>query len=319
MQQCNFPRKLLAIHILGLSGLLAMPAQATIITNSLTATASAKAGTNAATVEGPQTDASYVSQYAFNNDGISNTGASAWGNQYGVYRAEANGNGKFDSNGHFQRALTLTNNNGIATDYSVSFFIYYGSMSASSNGATGTGWGSFDLSIKRDANTLFASYAKIESDGTLTQTGTALNGATQSGSFYSWDGTYVNFNLGTLENNESLTLNFDLVSTAFGDFGVSSSNECYGGYGSEFATFAVNDGYGGCTGFVSASLGDPVDFDENNPALYDPNQFPFRTPFNTLVINERRIPTNDVPLPGTLALLGIGLAGVGLMRKRRQG
>jgi hypothetical protein len=192
-------------------------------------------------------------------------------------------------------------------------------MNASSNGATGTGWGSFDLSIKRDANTLFASYAKIESDGTLTQTGTALNGATQSGSFYSWDGTYVNFNLGTLENNESLTLNFDLVSTAFGDFGVSSSNECYGGYGSEFATFAVNDGYGGCTGFVSASLGDPVDFDENNPALYDPNQFPFRTPFNTLVINERRIPTNDVPLPGTLALLGIGLAGVGLMRKRRQG
>ncbi len=65
MQQCNFPRKLLAIHILGLSGLLAMPAQATIITNSLTATATAKAGTNAATVEGPQTDASYVSQYAF--------------------------------------------------------------------------------------------------------------------------------------------------------------------------------------------------------------------------------------------------------------
>lgn len=315
MQQCSLPRKLLAIHILGLSGLLAMPAQATIITNSLTATATAKAGVNAATVVGPQSDSSYVSQYANSNDGVSNTGSSAWGNEYGVYRAAADGNGKFDSNGHFQRALTLTNNNGVATDYSVSFFIYYGGMSATSNGATGTGFGSFDLSIKRDANTLFASYAKIDSLGNLTQTGTALNGASHSGSFYSWDGTYVNFSLGTLENNESLTLNFDLVSTAFGDFGVSSSNECYGGYGGyggDVATFAVaNDGYGGCTGSVSASLGDPFDFDQNN----NPND-PFA--FNTLVINERRIPTNDVPLPGTLALLGIGLAGVGFMQKRRQ-
>lgn len=314
MRRPNFPQKLLAVHILCVAGLVSLSAQATVITNSLSALATAKAGSNAPStspVDGnPQTDPLYVSQYAFSSDGTSSTGSSAWGNNNGVYRASADGSGKFDSTGHFSRALTILNDNGFATDYSISFFIYYGSISAASNGVSGTGYGSFDLNITRGSSTLFSSYAKVDSAGGLTQTGTALDGATLSGSDYSWNGTYVSFNLGTLADGASTTINFDLVSTAFGDFGSSTSESCYGGYGGyggEFQALLVGDGYGGCSGSVYASLGDPTDFAENG----------FNNPF--VVVTDRRTPSGDIPLPGTLALLGIGLAGAGLMRKRRQG
>jgi hypothetical protein len=312
MQRPDFPRRLLAAHLLGLSGLLALPAQATIITNSLTATASAQAASNSPTVEGPQTDSSYVSQYVYSYATPSDASASAWGNEYGVYRASAEGRGQFNSQGHFQRALTLSNNNGYATDYSVSFFIYYGSMSADNYGVSGSGWGSFDLNItRRGANALFASYAKIDSNGELTRTGTELNGATLSGSQYYWDGTYVNLDLGTLANGESLTIDFDLVSTAFGNFGFNNDScyEGYGGYGGQVQAMSMFEGYGGyvCTGQVYASLGDPSDFSENG----------FNNPF--AIVTEQRTPSNDVPLPGTLALLGLGVGGLGLMRARRSG
>ena len=60
-------------------------------------------------------------------------------------------------------------------------------------------------------------------------------------------------------------------------------------------------GYGGCTGSAYAGLGDPGDFAENgkqNPPVS---------------ITSMR--SNSVPLPGTLALLGLGFAALGFSRK----
>ena len=183
-------------------------------------------------------------------------------------------------------------------------------MSADSNGVSGTGWGSYDLSIKKNGtDTLFASTAKLFSDGTLDTSGTELNGATLSGSSYYWNGTNVTLDLGTLADGESLSIDFDLVSTAYGDFtfsdcgGGGGGGGDYGGYGDVAATFSTFDGYGGCTGSVSASLGDPGDFAENGK----------KNP--TVSITSTRTP-NQVPLPGTLALLGIGWAGLGFARKK---
>ena len=302
--------KILAIHVLGLGALTTFPAHATLITNNLTVNGQASA-TTVTNIFGPASDSAYVtdSSYADDTDGSSSY-ANAWGNQYGTYRASASGEGVFNSFGQFHRTVNLSNNNGYDTDYSLNFFIYNGGMSAESNGVSGTGWGSYDLSIKMNGtDTLFSSMAKIHSDGTLQISGTQLDGATQSGNSYYWNGTHVTLNLGTLADGESLSIDFDLVSTAFGDFGFSNScNGGYGeyggddGYGGDVTPFSsVENGYGGCTGSTYVGLGDPADFAENgqqNPPVS---------------ITSMR--SNSVPLPGTLALLGLGFAALGFSRK----
>lgn len=304
--------KILAIHVLGLGALAAFPAHATLITNNLTVNGQANADAVTSTF-GPASDSAYVSggEYVYGALG-SNSSANAWGNQYGTYYAGASGDGVFNSFSQFQRTVNLTNNNGYDTDYSLNFFIYYGGMSANDNGVSGTGWGSYDLSIKKNGtDTLFSSMAQIHSDGTLQTSGTQLDGATQNGNYYYWNGTDVTLNLGTLADGESLSIDFDLVSTAFGNFGFSNScnggygeyggDDGYGGYGGPTLASAVDDGYGGCTGSVYAGLGDPADFAENgqsNPTL-----------------NITGMRSNAVPLPGTLALLGLGFAALGFSRK----
>ncbi len=305
--------KILAIHVLGLGALAAFPAHATLVTNNLTVNGQANANT-VTSIFGPASDSAYISggEYVYGADG-SYSSANAWGNQYGTYYAGASGEGVFNSFGQFHRTVNLSNNNGYDTDYSLNFFIYYGHMSAESNGVSGTGWGSYDLSIKLNGTeTLYSSMARIHSDGTLQTSGAQLDGATQSGNSYYWNGTHVTLNLGTLADGESLSIDFDLVSTPFGDFGfntdTSGCDDGYGGYGGEMTTTftVVNDGYGGCTGstysgWVNASLGDPGDFAENgqqNPPVS---------------ITSMR--SNSVPLPGTLALLGLGFAALGFSRK----
>lgn len=306
--------KILAVHILGLGSLATLPAHATVITNTLTVNGQASAD---AVINpfGPSTDPAYISEYIWTNgsDG-SYSQANAWGNQYGTYYAGASGNGVFDSFGRFHRTVELTNDNGYATDYSLNFFIYYGSMSANAYGVAGAGWGSYDLSITKTVasvtDTLFSSGATIHSDGNLEERGTQLDGAMQFGNYYYWNGTYVTLDLGTLADGDSLSIDFDLVSTAFGDFAFSDScnggDDGYGGvddgYGGDIMPTSFENGYGGCTGSVYVGLGDPGDFAENgqqNPSVS---------------ITGTRTPT-QVPLPGTLALLGIGLAGLGFARK----
>ena len=299
--------KILAIHVLGLGALTTFPAHATLITNNLTVNGQASA-TTVTNIFGPASDSAYVtdSSYADDTDGSSSY-ANAWGNQYGTYRASASGEGVFNSFGQFHRTVNLSNNNGYDTDYSLNFFIYNGGMSAESNGVSGTGWGSYDLSIKMNGtDTLFSSMAKIHSDGTLQISGTQLDGATQNGNYYYWNGTDVTLSLGTLADGESLSIDFDLVTTAFGNFAFSNSSNCengYGTYGGTAQTLVASGygGYGGCTGSAYAGLGDPGDFAENgkqNPPVS---------------ITSMR--SNSVPLPGTLALLGLGFAALGFSRK----
>ena len=310
MSRKTTPTRIAVANLIALSGMLALPAQATLVVNVLTATASTRVNALVPLVNGPQTDSNYISQYASVFNDNSSASASAWGNSLGTYRASGEGMGVFESVGRFQRDVSLTNNNAFATDYSLNFFIYYGSMSASSNGASGSGFGSYDLSIKQNnSSTLFASGAKIESDGTLTTTGTTLSGAFQNGGSYSWGGTYVTLNLGSLAVGASTSINFDLVSTAFGNFGFDGTGNNngdggYGCYGSELTRQVSDTSPTACTGSVYASLGDPNDFFDN-PG--EPSQF---------VLTER--PTgNQVPLPGSLPLLGLGLAVLAYSRKYR--
>lgn len=292
----------------------ATPAYAT-----LTASGSGTAGSSY--TFGPTSDQSYVSDSGYVSDSVgSSASSSAWGNSYGTYRASASGNGVFDSQGAFRRALTIENTTGFTTQYSLNVFIYYGGLSIYNYaGVTGDGWTSYDLDItKNGATSLFDSYAKLDEVGTLTQTGTALNGATLSSgtdySSYYWNGTNLTLDLGFLSAGQSMTINFDLVSTAHGNFGV-NSYDCggYGGYGDVELkrTTEISDGYGGYGGYggtcydtasVYGSLGDPSD--------------PFGNTQGTGFMNITGAAVNQVPLPGTLSLVGLGLLGLGAFRRK---
>lgn len=283
----------------------------------LTVSGSGTAGTSY--TFGPASDSSYISGSDNRSDGVGSSAySSAWGNSYGTYRASASGGGTFDSQGKFNRALTVENTSAFATQYSLNVFIYYGGLGISNYaGVSGSGWTSYDLDITKGSTNLFDSYAKLDSTGVLTQTGTVLNGAYVSmGSSYSqyyWNGTNLTLDLGSLGAGQSMTINFDLVTTAHGDFGVNSySCGGYGDYGGDMpATLSVagdGDGYGGyggtCydTASVYGSLGDPS----------DPYNFPDKVGFMNITGQQ----VSQVPLPGTLSLIGLGLLGLGSLRRK---
>ena len=300
MHQTLFSKKPLAYLIASMALLNSLPATATVI-DGLTAQTSAQAGINTAVTNGPNASTTHTFASSLDNDTLSQASASSFGYNVGPYGAGGFGSGIFDSTGQFQRQWDITNNSGVAQNYSFNFFIYYGSLSANDNGAGGTGYSEYMVNILRDGSTsLFSSAAKIASDGTLTTSGTTLDGASQSGTYFSWGGTYFTIDLGILNPGDFTSVQYDLVGHAFGGYGFSGTCNGYGdGYGDEGFRVAVVIENGNCTGSSNAFLGDPDSL-------------------NTTPIPGIGITAQSVPEPATLALLGIGLAAFGLRRRPRK-
>lgn len=312
----NNKMRILVASLLAIGAFSATSAQADV----LTASGSATAGTTSPF--GPTTGSSYVYDGRNVNDSVgSSASAYAWGNDHGTYRADSSGEGTFNSTATFHRTLEVINGNAVATQYSLNFFIYYGYLSIDNwVGVSGSGSTGYDLSIKRNGTTsLFGSSAHLDSLGGLSVIN-ALNGAqlynTGGGYSYNWNGTYVTLDLGVIGAGQSMTIDFDLVTTASGNYAV-QSHSCsgYGGYGEyggePMAFTTVSDGYGDYGGTcyetarVSGALGDPSDLSSTLPP----------GGVNFVVTGS---PLNNVPAPGSLSLLGVGLGALTLARRRRR-
>lgn len=271
---------------------------------------------------GPTTNSTYVSDGLSIYDLVGNSSsASAWGNDHGTYRASSSGSGTFDSMSRFQRSLEVVNNLGGDASFALNFFIYYGGIYIDNYyGVTGSGSVGYDLKINTGATSLYKSSAVLDSNGNVSVVN-ALNGASlsSSGSYhsYSWGGTYVTLNLGVLGAGESKTIDFDLVSTAVGSFGAESYACGEWGYGEQPVALAVavDDGYGGYGGYgggtcyrsayAGGGLGDP----NNVSSTLPPGGANFQVTGSLL---------NQVPTPASLPLVGVGLAALGALRRRRR-
>lgn len=281
---------------LGLFGTL--PAGATVIVDGLKAYAESAAGSETH-VAGPNTTTPMASAYSGATDNIGYAWSSAWGMTNGVYGVGAGVDGYTFGRGEFTRTWEITNTTGVAQSYSFSFYIYGGSMYADDYGHGGDGFAEYVLDILFGGNNLFHSAAKVELDGTLTQTGTALSGASQSGSYYWWGGTSVTLDLGILDPGQTSVLQYDLIAHAFGDYGFGTCDDGYG-YGGQTANVAGVSAVGqSCTGNSYVFMGDPSGI----------NATPVQQPSITATPQQ-------VSAPGTLGLLGISLAALMAVRRR---
>lgn len=273
--------------------------------------------------------------YLFTNDA---NGNNAFFHTYGFtgaytyFGARASGAGDFFASTRATFSQVFTNTTSSAQLFNFAFHVAGGDV-----GITGQGSGYADLmlNIKKNGSSVARSRTTItqsssgsascdDSSSDLGALGSYMGCASPTGA--SDGGGLYNVNMGLIGAGESFVLDYDIIATVSGNLtqGTRIEEHCTGGYGGygDVATLlsvGTNNGYGGgsiCEFVTVPVLGEAIARSGD----------PFAAPIfvNGVPVNDPgpggnlQGTFNDVPEPGSVALVGLGLAGLAAMRRYRK-
>ncbi len=229
-------------------------------------------------------------------------------NQDGWMYSSAGGDNTFKAASHVQQSLTISNETGVAQNYSFDFTILQGSLSAWDSGSSLEAGefaaSGYYVSITLDGVELFGSAALLVLDDggvDLRQEGTELATWAAGDSYFDWDAYSDTLDLGEFAAGESFTLTYDIYTAAAGINTVTSGagdEECY--YGE--IEIEVYEGYCGDWSTSYAQFGDPNGV-SGSPIAGNVHASP--------------VSPTSVPEPGIWLLMGTGLFGFAVARRRR--